>query len=82
MNLGIIFKCGEAAHVCDKSQYRESSLFERMLMKMHHLMCRICRKHSSENGKLSEAINKSNVKVLSEKDKSVLKEKIQQEISK
>ena len=82
MNLGILFKCKDAAHICDKSQYRESTFMERILMKMHQLMCRVCREHSSENARLSEAIEKANLKTIPEPTKQNMREVIQQEISK
>ncbi|MBT8262919.1 MAG: hypothetical protein KJO05_08865 [Bacteroidia bacterium] len=82
MNLGILFKCNEAAHICDKSQYKESSFIERLLMRMHQWMCAVCREHSSENTKLTEIIQKADLKTMPEKDKIELREVIQQEISK
>ncbi|MCW5520158.1 hypothetical protein J1N09_09930 [Aureitalea sp. L0-47] len=82
MNLGILFKCKDAAHICDKSQYRESSRFERMLMRMHQWMCKVCRQHSEENSKLTEIIQKANLRSLPEDKKKELQKVIQQEISK
>lgn len=82
MSLTIIFKCDAAAHICDKSQYKESSLWERIQMKMHHLMCRICRQHSERNTKLSQVIQIANLKTLPVEKKKELRDTIQQEISK
>jgi hypothetical protein len=82
MNIGIIFKCKEAAHICDKSQYRESSFFERFLMKMHQMMCKVCRDHSLENSKLTEILQKADLKTFPENKKQDLRKVIQQEISK
>jgi hypothetical protein len=82
MNLGIIFNCNDASHICDKSQYAESTATERLLMKLHQWMCRICREHSAENSKLTEALHKAELKTLPEEDKAVLRRTIQQEISK
>ncbi len=82
MNIGILFKCSEAAHVCDKSQYHESSVFERVLMKLHQMMCRVCREHSSENTKLTKVIEKADLKTMPEDKKEDIRKIIQQEISK
>ena len=82
MNLGIIFKCEEASHICDKSQYEESSFWEHLLMKMHHMMCKVCREHSAINTKLSRLIRRADVKTLPDDARNKMKEKIQKEISK
>ncbi len=82
MNFGIIIKCKEASHICDKSQYEESSYAERLLMRMHQWMCRVCRRHSAENAKLTEVIRKANLKTLPETKKQELQQVIQHEISK
>jgi len=82
MNIGILFNCSEAAHICDKSQYQESSFFERFLMKLHQMMCRVCREHSSENTKLTEIIEKADLKTMPEDKKENIRKIIQQEISK
>lgn len=82
MNLGIIFKCNEASHICDKSQYKESSFIERLLMRMHQWMCKVCREHSAENTKLTEIIQKADLKTMPAERKDELRQVIQQEISK
>lgn len=82
MNLSIMFNCGAAAKTCDKSQYQESSLLDRILMKMHHLMCRVCREHSAENTKLTNALQKADVKTLTRDEKEHIRKKVQQEIAK
>jgi hypothetical protein len=82
MNLGIIFKCKEASHICDKSQYKESSFIERLLMRMHQWMCKVCREHSAENTKLTEIIQKADLKTMPAERKDELRQVIQQEISK
>lgn len=82
MNIGIIFKCNDAAHICDKSQYAEATATERMFMKIHQWMCKICRQHSAENSKLTKAIREADLKTFPKAKKEVLKETIQQEISK
>ena len=81
MNLRAIFKCEEASHICDKSQYEESSLWERMTMKMHHMMCKVCRQHSAINTKLTKLIRRAEVKSLPEDARSEMKKKIQNEMS-
>jgi len=75
------FKCDEAVHVCDKSQYNEASFFEKLKLKMHIFICVLCRRHVKRNVKLTETINRANLKVLHPEEKEILKTKLQKEIN-
>ncbi len=75
-------KCENANHVCDKNQYKEASFLERVKLTVHLIYCRACRKYSVRNNKLSDAIKISDLKTISKEDKSNLKERLHQEISK
>lgn len=74
-------KCNEAAEVCDKSQYKEASLLNIIMLKMHLLMCKLCRSHSKRNTKLTNAINSANIKILQTEEKQSIKTRLQQEIN-
>ena len=69
-------KCEEAGHVCDKSQYKEASFWEKVKLNIHLLYCRACREYTKNNTKLSKAFRKSDVKTMPLNDKKVLKEKL------
>lgn len=73
-------KCGETAEVCDKWQYKEASFFEKIKMSFHLIMCKYCRKYSANNSKLTDSINSANIKSFSQKDKELLKVKLNQEM--
>jgi hypothetical protein len=53
-----------------------------MLMRMHQWMCKVCREHSAENSRLTEVIQKAQLRSMPEEKKKELREVIQQEISK
>ncbi len=74
-------KCNEAVHVCDKSQYNEASFFEILKLKMHILLCTLCRSHVKRNCKLTETIKSANLKTLRPEEKEILKTRLQQEIN-
>ena len=74
--------CDEANHICDKSQYKEASLFEKLKLQLHLLYCRACREYSARNQKLSTIINNANIKAMPKGEKDHLKEKLRQEINK
>ena len=69
----IMVPCDEAHHVCDKSQYKESSIWERMKLYIHLIYCKTCRKYSRNNKKLSTTIHKAKVECLDKKCKEAMK---------
>lgn len=73
--------CDQAAETCDKAQYKEASIWQKLLMKMHHIVCRICRIQSKKNGKLTEAIQKADLKTLPSEEKEWIKAKLREEMS-
>jgi hypothetical protein len=73
-------KCNEATHVCDKAQYEEAGLWEKLWMKLHHFMCRLCRQHAVRNTKLTALIKGANLKTLSPEEKERIKERLQREL--
>lgn len=69
----ITIACDEANHVCDKSQYKEASFIEKIKLNMHLIYCRACRKYSSNNGKLTKIMKKSDVDCLKNTEKEAIK---------
>ena len=65
--------CNEAAHICDKSQYNESSVLEKIKLYTHILYCLTCRTYVKANKRLSLLIKKSQVTCLDKKNKESLK---------
>ena len=55
----IFIPCDEANHVCDKSQYKEASLWEMVKLNVHLLYCKACRTYSANNSKLTKMMNSS-----------------------
>ena len=65
--------CNEANHVCDKTQYKEASLWEMIKLNMHLIYCRACRKYTNNNGKLTKTIKKAEVECLDRKYKDAMR---------
>ena len=78
----IFIPCNEASHVCDKNQYSEASLWEKIRLTLHLAYCRACRGYSSRNSKLTKLMKKGNAKTIDSKTKSELEQLIQKELSK
>ena len=53
--------CKQAVAICDKSQYKEATFFEKIQLNIHFLRCKICTKYSKQNVFLTKLCrNKSN----------------------
>jgi len=69
MSSKIIIPCEEANHVCDKTQYKEATLWEKIKLNIHLVYCKACRKYTKNNTKLSQLFkNKSAVLDASSKE--------------
>ncbi len=75
-----MFNCDKARHTCDKVQYNEAGLWESIMLNLHTIFCRLCRKHSARNNKLTQTIKDSQIKTLSSEQKSVIKEQLRQQM--
>lgn len=73
-------KCDEATNVCDKSQYKEAGFFDKLMLHIHLLMCKLCRGYSKNNVKLTKTINSANIKTLRPEEKEALKGRLRREI--
>lgn len=74
-------KCNEAAHVCDKSQYKEVGFWDKISLRVHLIMCQLCRDYSKKNVKLTETINSADIKTLCSEEKHRLKTRLKQELN-
>ena len=79
-NMKFFMKCDDATHVCDKTQYKEAGLFDKLMLKVHLLMCTLCRGYAKRNTKLTETIKSANIKTLRPEEKQRIKTKLQNEI--
>jgi len=76
--------CNEATTICDKSQYKEASFNEKIKLNLHFLTCEICRLYTKQNNKMSRLFKtnsldcKRRINCLSEADKEVLKEQLEE----
>jgi len=78
----MFISCNEANHNCDKSQYNEASLWEKIKLNIHLIYCKACRKYSKNNSKLTQVINNSELEYLKTSEKDALKKNFEEELSK
>lgn len=77
----IILPCDEANHVCNKTQYNDASLWEKIILNIHLIYCRACRKYTSNNGKLTKVMKKSKVECLDNGYKESMKKNLEKAIN-
>ncbi|TYB73903.1 glycine dehydrogenase [Bizionia gelidisalsuginis] len=53
----LFMPCTAANVVCDKAQYNEATLWEKVQMYIHLVMCKLCRKYTKNNLKLTKLID-------------------------
>ncbi len=68
--------CNEGKMLCDKNQYNETSLWQKIKLSFYLVICSECRGYTSKNNKLSKTIKKSNINVVSTSEKELLKQKL------
>jgi len=57
----VFMPCDEANHVCDKTQYSEATLWEKIILNLHLIYCRACCGYTKNNSKLTKAVKASKV---------------------
>jgi hypothetical protein len=76
--------CQEANEICNRSQYNEATLLEKVKLNIHIVFCKLCAKYSKQNAKMtsifkSRAIDcKSHVHCMEDEDKELLKRKLKE----
>ncbi|MCM4157488.1 hypothetical protein [Gramella sp. AN32] len=72
-----LIDCSEAGICCDKAQYKDASFSEKAKLLIHLIYCKICRKRTFRNSKLTKLIKESKLQSCPEDQKKVWKEQIQ-----
>ncbi|WP_040278808.1 hypothetical protein [Psychroserpens damuponensis] len=73
--------CQEASHICDKNQYKEANFREKVILTIHLIYCRACRKYTSRNSKLSKLVSNPKVKTMDVSAKEKLNAAFQKELA-
>jgi hypothetical protein len=72
--------CHEGKMLCDKNQYKETSLWEKIKLNMYLVLCSECRSYTSNNTKLTKAMKSPKVQSVTAAEKNTLKERLAQEM--
>ncbi|MGB5172171.1 hypothetical protein [Eudoraea sp.] len=72
--------CEEASIVCNKLQYQEAGIWEKIQLRFHLLICKACASFSKKNKELTVLIKKAPLHCLSEEEKQGLEKKLKTEL--
>ena len=75
----LFVSCDEAMHICDKSQYGESTGWERVKLSIRLSWCKITKAYFKRNNKLTDVVQKSNINVLKNAERNKLQEQFEKE---
>ena len=50
--------CDEATTICDKNQYKEASLYDKLRLNIHLLWCKHCSKYTKQNTLMTRIFGK------------------------
>jgi hypothetical protein len=76
----IFINCDEAKSICDKSQYNESTFWERFRLNIRYVYCHITRSYVQRNKKLTNLMSDKNVACMNSQSKTELKTKFEKEL--
>jgi len=74
----IFISCDSANHVCDKSQYKEATLWEKIKLNIHLIYCSACRTYTKNNSILTKTIKKSKVETMDNSSKDEMRRKMEE----
>lgn len=75
-----MMNCEEASIVCNKLQYQEAGIWEKIQLRFHLLICKACASFSKKNKELTVLIKKAPLHCLSEEEKQGLEKKLKTEL--
>lgn len=59
--------CDEATTICDKSQYGEATLLEKIKLNWHLFLCKNCGKYTTHNGIMTKCYRKQSENITKKK---------------
>ena len=74
-------ECHEANHICDKTQYKEATFWEKVRLNIHLIYCRACRQYTARNTKLTKAYQDPKVNTVSKDEKAELQEMLNKQLA-
>lgn len=77
----LFISCEEAQHICDKSQYGDASVWEKIKLNIRLSWCKITRAYSKRNKTLTNTIKSSKVECLNQKEQNQLRTAFEKQLT-
>jgi hypothetical protein len=79
--------CDEATAICDKNQYGEASISEKISLTFHLLLCKYCKKYTKQNDLMTKLFGRflkscDEMHELSAEDKVQIEKNLKKELKK
>jgi hypothetical protein len=88
MKSKVFISCDEATTICDKNQYDEASLLEKIKLNIHFIRCKFCKMYTKHNtyltrmlGIYSKDAHCGKEKCLSDKEKLEIQKEVEKRIA-
>lgn len=78
----LFISCSDSVKCCDRAQYDEATIFEKLKIHIHNTICKACREYTRKNVKLTKLIKKSNLKACTKEEKENWEKEIERETKK
>jgi len=78
----LFITCDEAKHICDKTQYGEATVWERVKLNIRLSWCKFTKAYSRNNNRLTDAMKKSEVSCMKNDERKKLQDKFEKELAK
>ncbi|RNC89244.1 MAG: hypothetical protein ED555_07015 [Allomuricauda sp.] len=70
--------CEEASDICNKSQYKEASIWQIVKLQFHFVYCKVCKKYSRKNSQLTSLCKKADLHTMPSNEKEALKRSLEE----
>lgn len=82
-----MISCDEATAICDKNQYGEATLTEKISLSFHLFVCKYCKQYTKQNNLMSKVFGKylkpcDGSEKLSDEAKKEIETNLQEELKK
>ncbi len=78
----LFISCDEAKIICDKTQYNEATIWERITLRIRFAWCNVTRSYSKNNTKLTKAVKKAEVNCLKNEERETIKQQLEDALTK
>lgn len=76
----LFISCEEAMHICDKAQYGEATLWEKIELKIRLSWCHFTKGYAKKNNQLSAFIKQHRIECLKSNERKQLQEAFEHQL--